>query len=114
VSLTAGSIFLLGTSLALYFASGISLTIYNKYLVTAAHYGFTFPITLIFVHMCTNCLFSGLALKCWFNEQLSASPFHPRNITRRAVLTKFVPIGILFGADIARTRLQTVILSCGS
>jgi len=97
--------FLLVLSLLAYFASGISLTLFNKYLVTAAHYGFTFPITLIFIHMCTNCFFSGLALKCVFNEQLRNSPFHPRNITRRAFFTKFVPIGILFGADITLTNV---------
>ncbi len=47
-----------------YFASGISLTLYNKYIVSVSHYGFTFPITLILAHMLFNFGMSGLTVRC--------------------------------------------------
>ena len=92
--------------LLLYFSSGLSLTLYNKFIVSASHYGFTYPVTLILVHMVTNCALSWVALRCVFHAQTRHSPFHPRNITRGVFLRQFVPIGLLFGADIVLTNVS--------
>ena len=45
-----------------YFASGIGLTCFNKYLLGSASYDFGFPVTLILCHMLTNFFLSCVSL----------------------------------------------------
>ena len=92
--------------LILYFASGICLTIYNKYVLSPERYGFHFPVTMILSHMSVNCVLSGLALRLFCHSTLSSSPLYPSNITRGLFLSKFVPIGLLFGLDITLTNVS--------
>lgn len=97
---------LLVACLGLYFASGIGLTCYNKYFISRAHYGFTFPFTLICAHMVINCVLSGVSLRLFWRDTLRSSPFYPTRITRRVFLRQFAPIGLLLGADIVLTNVS--------
>jgi len=92
--------------LAIYFSSGISLTCFNKYLLSPRHYGFSFPVTLIFVHMLTNCALAGSTIVCFLRDAVRSSPFSPSRMGVGQFMKSIVPIGVLFGADITLTNVS--------
>jgi drug/metabolite transporter (DMT)-like permease len=92
----------------LYFISGISIVFYNKWLLSPLHYGFTYPITLIFIHMLLNFIFSSFLVLYCCNNSLSilSSPYHYKSLHVKQFLLLFVPVGILFGLDIVSTNIS--------
>lgn len=103
---TAGQII----TLTLYFLSGIALTCYNKWLISPAFYHFSFPVTLIFIHMCINFTLAWVTTRCsTFLLPPTHELSHSKNldsITWQTFLRRFAPIGILFGADICLTNIS--------
>lgn len=56
--------------------------------------------------MTINCVLSGVTLRIFLHDSLKSSPLYPTNITRSIFFWKFVPIGLLFGADITLTNVS--------
>ena len=78
-------------ALCTYYISGIALTLYNKWFIR--DYNFNFPLTLILCHMIMNSLLSLITLRaCGITTSYKNS-------------RRLIPIGVLFGADIALTAV---------
>ena len=117
--------------LVAYFVSGVGLTCFNKFLL-GSDYRFHFPITLILCHMLTNFLLSSASLAslrvpfiaaAFPNlstlsssshgpsgpspaPPLTSSSYYPSRLSFRLFLRRFVPIGVLFAADITLTNVS--------
>ena len=87
----------IGIALCTYYISGVSLTLYNKWFIR--DYRFTFPLTLILCHMIMNSLLSFITLRsCGMTTSYKNS-------------RRLIPIGVLFGADIALTAVAFSLIS---
>jgi solute carrier family 35 protein C2 len=80
----------------LWFSTSLSLSLYNKYLFSASHYNFQYPLFTTCLHTCIQFILSAI-VACLY-PKLKPSKKHTPSI--RDYLFRVLPCGFATGADI--------------
>jgi len=92
-----------------YVFSSISLTLYNKWLLST--YDFHFPITMLLFHSFTNAFGAWLLIICFFREKYSELDDWVTNLQWRRYFKLIFPVSLCFCSDLVFTQFGLMVSS---